>query len=493
MNLLDKINFEGELLKLRKESSDVPGVSEIVEGFLRSYSGHNPLVVAKTFMSSTEKVSYEPKVAALRESIQNEYKENMFGYELSSAYFEIKKMNSPFYESVLEQIGNVLKSESDAEIKTGIKQDLAAHSYIPHVRSLVEFANRYDKELNSTADHYSKPVYSPIYETEKGNIIFNILGTNVCLNEAGDSIIGVEKVEDTVYNTLLEAINTFTFKDNQVEYYNKDAKIVVTENEGKIVLSVNDSPVDLNENWKQHLLMTKAFDVASMKQLNLLEAVINNFGKVVRLDNVKQLHLRHFDNKKVNVLTLENTVAVHKIDTHVKLNKIDVYETANEAIVAVKDFMGYDLSESLKDYLQVEKGKAVLLKEKRAELIERIEFLKGQKTELENSGLTENEGVRAALEHVTNEMNLHTKELEKVTNKLDKVTEKKSNFVDQGFIEGIVKGNPPSSLKKHITKGDEIYIFAEDYTTSGAKDDIIIKLENGKEIKVKKELVSPLS
>lgn len=493
MNLLEKINFEGKLLKIKRESSDIPGVKEIVEGYLSSYMDHNPITVAKSFMESTKNVAYEPNVKEIRESIVKEYSDFRFIYELNSVQYDIKRMNSPFYSAISATIDKILESEDDNEVKTAIKQDLSKHSYISQIKNLVEFANQYDRELNSTADHYAETVYSPVHVTERGNTIFNSLGVNFAISE-DNNLVEAPIVQNRLYNDLVEAVNTFKFTDNEIKYYNKDNKLSLTENEGELKLEVNGKEIAIDENLRTSLLTQRVFDANSFRQLDLLEKVIENYSNIVRLDNVKQLHMRNFENKKLNVLTLENSFAIHKMDTHTRLNKIDIFETANEAIADVKEFIGYDLSESLKDHLQVEKSELENLKEKRANLIDKIEFLKEEKEKLSSDeSIAESEAIIKANELIANELKAHTNELEKVTSKISKLTEKKSDYTDQGFVEGIVKKNPPSNLKRDISKGDDIWIFAEDYTTSGSKDDIIVKLENGKELKVKKELVAPTS
>ena len=493
MNLLEKINFEGELLKIKRESSDIPGVSEIVEGYLSSYMDHNPVTVAKSFMESTKNVAYDPNIKEIRESIVNTYQENTFIYELKSVKYDIESMRSPFYKSIITQIDKILENENNDEVKTAIKQDLAIHSYIPQIRGLVEYANKYDKELNSTADHYAKTVYSPVHETAKGNTIFNSLGVNFSISE-GNQLVEAPIVQDKLYNDLVEAVNTFEFFDTKIQYYTKDKKVLLSENEeGTLKLEVDGNEVAIDENLRRNLLTSRVFDANSLRQLDLLQRVIENYSNIVRLDNVKQLHMRNFQNKKLNVLTLENSFAIHKMDTETRTNQIDVFETANEAISDVKAFIGYDLSESLRDHLKVEQSQLESLKEKRSNIIEKIEFLKEEKSKLtSDETIAESEAIKKANELIEGELTAHTNELEKITSKISKISEKKTDFTDQGFVEGIIKKDPPSSLKD-ISKGDDIWIFAEDYTTSGAKDDIIIKLNNGKELRVKKELVAPTS
>ena len=225
MNLLDKINFEGELLKLRRNSKDVAGLSEIADGFLRTYEAHEPLQVAKAFVTQTAKFEFEPSVKELREAILNEYKENTFRLELQAVKNGIEAMNSPFYRSVLECIEGILTKTSEKDVKAGIKQTLSRHSFIPQVQSLVEYVNKVDKELNSTAAHYAKTVYSPVLEKD-GVYYFNALGVNYAITE--DEIKVAGKIEDPTYNALVEAVNTFEITEDAVVHYSNDNRVEIS-------------------------------------------------------------------------------------------------------------------------------------------------------------------------------------------------------------------------------------------------------------------------
>jgi UDP-glucuronate 4-epimerase len=87
------------------------------------------------------------------------------------------------------------------------------------------------------------------------------------------------------------------------------------------------------------------------------------------------------------------------MDTETITNQIDVFETANEAISDVKAFIGYDLSESLRDHLKVEQSQLESLKEKRSNIIEKIEFLKEEKSKLtSDETIAESEAIKKANE-----------------------------------------------------------------------------------------------
>ena len=489
MNLLDKINFEGELLKLKRNASGIAGLSEIADGFLRTYESNEPLSVAKAFVSQTAKFEFEPSVKVLRESILNEYKDNTFRLELQAVKNNVEDLNSPFYKSVLECMEEILSKETEKDIKSGIKQKLSSHSFIPQIKSLVEYVNKVDQEINNSASHYAKTVYSPVIEKE-GAFYFNALGVNYAVTE--NEIRVVSMPDDATYAKLVEAVNTFEITDDAITHYSNDNKIEVSLDENnEVQLKVQGKKIEINENLNQHLVTTRVFDAKSIDKMKMLRLVIDNYNSIVRLDNVKQLHMRNQNDKKINVLTLENKIGVHKLNYVSNQSYMNIHEFAHTAIEDVKDFMGYDLSESLVDYLKADLSKVEEFKKERINILEKVEFLKEKKSELEDSGLLENTEVQEALELVSSELGLHIKKLKEISEKIAQFSEKKTSMEDEGYIEGIVKGNVPSKFKKEVEKGDTVYIYAEDYTTSGASDDIKVKTEQGSPMLLPKKSVAP--
>jgi hypothetical protein len=91
-------------------------------------------------------------------------------------------------------------------------------------------------------------------------------------------------------------------------------------------------------------------------------------------NNIKELDFGYrvtssvFEGVSINVFTLNENIYIQKINRGMKENSLVEASSAQDAVETVKSFMGYDISESLKDLLESERNEM----EKREREISRV-------------------------------------------------------------------------------------------------------------------------
>jgi hypothetical protein len=155
--------------------------------------------------------------------------------------------------------------------------------------------------------------------------------------------------------------------------------------------------------------------------------------EIIDLDFGKKIKSKVFEGVEANIFKIGGTIYVQTVNPAMRLNKI--YEAnATQAINIVKDFIKYDISESLTEFLEGEEAFLSVMKNDKNEIIKNIDILESELRKLdvvkEQNPLISNsdelisleEGIENEIESLKDRWNQINVEIERFENKAKDVS-----------------------------------------------------------------------
>jgi hypothetical protein len=140
-----------------------------------------------------------------------------------------------------------------------------------------------------------------------------------------------------------------------------------------------------------------------MHGTDVLVAAYEHADKFVELDFVQNIQPRHKSGVVVNVMRLNENIYINKINTAMKTNNFIKAESATKAVEIVKEFINYDITSSVQDLLEEDVKKTVIVESRKNEILDKINFLKEQKSVLAKEDV-KNEYIVEANKLITEEI-----------------------------------------------------------------------------------------
>jgi hypothetical protein len=301
----------------------------------------------------------------------------------------------------MEDMLNLTESEL---IETG-SYKLSAHSWIPEVKSVINQINYIKGDLNENTTHLIVKKYSPVIEHDGGHI-FNLHGTSYLVKDNQIAIVDPKQVA-AQYLTLIAVEENFKFSENKMTYRKGNHTYEISLNENGKTLTLDGRELLFKESaqLKNLLMSTANFSVNELHQIDMIIEAYQNAEKFVELDFVQSIQPRNARGVVANIMRIGENVYVNKINTSMNLNEFAKAETATKAVEIIKEFVGYDISNSVQDLLEEDVKTIKIVESKKNDLLDKISFLKEQKSMLSNQDMT--------IETIAEANKLITEEIEK--------------------------------------------------------------------------------
>jgi len=441
--------------------------------------------------------SWENSVAPVLENLSNTYEKSRREVEVLKTYETIKSNpGRELFSDATSQMKNWLVSEertSDTLIH-GLKR----FGFNPMVRNLVSFLSIYE---NQTAGKFSvgydndvcevTNIYSPVHVNENESIFYSS-GKFFRLEGETNSIFECEM--DDVPSELADKAQILADRDikignNKISLNLGNNRIeIVFENESK---NIYFDGKQINE---QDLPA-----VVSVSTNNLLEGSNRSISKavfvsrvseeLVDLDFGKKIKSKIYEGVEANIFKIEGKIYVQTVNPAMRLNKM--YEAnATQAINIIQDFLKYDISESLTEFLEGEKAFLSIMKNDKKEIVKNIEILENELRKIDqakeqnpliaNSGelVSLQEGIENEIESLKdrwNQINVEISRFENKAKEIDSVNEDMGYPIDtevrvkRNGVKGKVIGVDGSSktytvLFKEGKTGEYFFSDVEDLT-----------------------------
>lgn len=341
------------------------------------------------FIAELESFSWDDSAKEITESLREKATLLSREIEIAKVLEAIKNSGSAsFYSDLTETLNQWLVSESKSNGL--LVKNISQWSFNPIVRGLVNFLNidesqdnrRLEIPVTANGESSVNRVYSPII-FENGSTLFYVNG---CVFEATSKEFG--KVPASVvsklpkeYTSLIESFNKPYVKVNENGVYVQLGKKIVRLVEENGTVSVYLGKDKLRFGDANGLAKLIGFESSAYYGVNETEAVgtimnlYQNFENIVELDFAKSVNSKIYEGVAVNLFKWNDQIYVQKVNEGMKENSL-FKVSGSQAVAMVKDYMRYDISEGLTEFLEGEsKIKSVMVNDRNKVLenINRVE------------------------------------------------------------------------------------------------------------------------
>ena len=332
--------------------------------------------VSATLRENAESLSREIEVAKVIESIKNSGSSN-------------------FYSELNDVLNEWLVSENKSNAL--LVKNISKWSFNPVVRNLINFINVNEStdnrklEIPTVAQGESSvsKVFSPVMLGSHKSIFF--LGGNVFeTNSAEIKRLGKKEVSElsSDYISLVESFTKPYVRVNEEGVFVQIGKSVVRIIEEGEEVSVYLGKRKLKFSDPSGLAKILGLESATYFGVNETQVVSDimrlytNYNNIVELDFAKTINSNVFEGLSINLVKWNNQIYLQKINQGMNENSI-FKVTGNQAVAMVKEYMRYDISEGLTEFLVGEnKVKSIMIND-RNKVIENISKVEEQISKLE--------------------------------------------------------------------------------------------------------------
>jgi len=406
-------------------------------------------------------------VKDLVEESLNIIKENAVTISIKAAINAIHpKIDNKAFESVYNKL-NELYEKDEAYLLENFVKDTKSISWVSEVQAIQATVNSINKQLDSTREAVVEKVYSPVVENSDGSYTFYLDRSFYNLNES--TLTRVDNTNGTLLS-IVSMMENFKFEDNSVSAYGRNGKeMVIDLTEGKVLIEGAEVDHTNIDSFRNILLSTNFVNYNELYKVDEICSFIENIDTIKHLDFVTSLKSRVYEGVKVNIFKLEENLYINRINNKMRVNELSEAASAIDAQKMVSEYVNYDISNLVIEMIDSERKAAMELNSKKDAISETLSFLKEKKKDIESTiaKIGESEDLNKAIDLIDNEIVIKEKELQEVFDKITGRVQEKKSPEDLGFVEAeVVKPFDGFS------KGDSVYVNAEEYTEAGKNDDV---------------------
>ena len=364
--------------------------------FLIENKGIPEFSLIQNFISEMESFSWDSSVSEISVELKNRFNEFSREIEVSKVLESIKNSgSSSFYSDLTETLNEWLVSENKSNGL--LVRNIEKYNFNPVVRNLINFLNVNEGQNSSKLalpianqeESFVGKVFSPVL-FEKGRTFFYI-GKSIF--EANDNSLKKLSHKECSslpegYLKLVNTINKGGIKINEEGLFITFGKKVV-----RIVEEIENISVYLGKDKLRFgdtvgLAKLLGMESASYFGINESEVVGDvmtlylNYHNIVELDFAKSITSKIYEGLQINLFKWKNQIFLQKINEGMRENSL--YKVnGSQAVAMVKNFMRYDISEGLTEFLEGEfRVKSIMIND-RNRILENINRVDSEINKLE--------------------------------------------------------------------------------------------------------------
>lgn len=351
----------------------------------------------QNFISEMESFSWDSSIAEISAELKSRMNEYSREIEVSKVLESIKNSgSSSFYSDLSDTLNEWLVSESKS---SGLLvRNIEKYNFNPVVRNLINFLNINESQksdslsipVSNQEESFVAKVFSPVL-FENGRTFFYVGKSIFEANETSLNKLTSKEISAMPegYLKLINTISKGGVKINEEGLFitfGKKVVRIVEENENVSVYLGKDK---LRFNDTIGLAKILGIESASYFGINESEVVgdvitlYSNYHNIVELDFAKSITSKVYEGLQMNLLKWKNQIFLQKINEGMRENSL--YKVnGSQAVAMVKNFMRYDISEGLTEFLEGEfRVKSIMIND-RNKILENISKVEQELNKVES-------------------------------------------------------------------------------------------------------------
>lgn len=353
-----------------------------------SIKGISEAFLIEAMISELENFAWEKNVKPALSNLKKAFESNRKEIEVAKAIEEINGSGGrDLYSSIVEAMRNWLASEDRVSEKLLV--DLKKWSFNPTVRSLVErvsnlqneSGNKFNVKVNSSNCEV-KSIIAPSLVTENSSVFVT---SNRFFRATEDGVRIMEREEaGRLSGKFLKSVLALSSPNVKINESGLD--LYIGKNKLSVVFESETDTKNIFFNGKRvaedKLGFTLSFELrngfqGSANAIDHAVQVVEAANYLSEIDFGKKIVSKIYEGVEANVFKFENRVFVHKVNPAMKKNEL-LEGNGSQAVNAVKEFLGFDLSESMTQILDKEDKILSIMKNDRTEIKKNLAIIESE-------------------------------------------------------------------------------------------------------------------
>lgn len=324
----------------------------------------NRIQILESAMRELKSYSWVPKIKNFLEESSDFLKENQTYILIESVMRDLElDRNRSYYTKAI----NILRESSNSDNPVFyVTENLSSEKWIPLVKQLFEYCEKIKGSINGTNPNFKvSKIYSPV-EVNESTYTFYSNGKLLDVNEGSISESSINPSED--FKALINIVESSKFTEKGIRVYPNIHSTLDISFGDETKVSLNGKLIEA-KNVDTILLSSAIVRMNEQEKLAMIGRAINEGSKIKEIDFGYRVSSSVFEGLSVSVFNLNNKIYIQKNNKGMKENSFIETSSANEAVQIVKDFMNYDITESISSLVMNEREES----EKRTREISKIE------------------------------------------------------------------------------------------------------------------------
>jgi hypothetical protein len=399
-----------------------------------------------------------------------------------------KGKGSFMFDNIMPKIEEHFVNPTESS-RISLMEDLKKLTFYPYAKTLLETLGKIQKTSGKGVQLVSEngkctvsSIYSPLL-MENGKEFFFVKGSYY--SKDGNSITQITETESLPEKfreicRIISSPNVF-ITEGKISFYVKRNKVEILESEGGVNVTFNGNKITSNELAK-NMVSAGLFRLEESKMAYDVQAIAESFNNIYDIDFGKVIESNVYPGSYAIIMKAGDSIAVSKVNESMRSNEFFSGLNATQARNIILEFVGYDIKESMDEYLEKDEVKLKELKESQLEILKNLSI------------------VEANLEKVTTTLNdpflSKSPELQEIKNVLESEIQKLKDSHKE--ISGAIK-----AFEKRTTSdvgyeiGDEVKLtesgdIATVSSINSSRDTVTVITGAGKTMEVSTNKISSL-
>jgi len=430
--------------------TELPEAKVLVEKYINhaAIKGISEAYLIESMISELEAFAWEKNAKSALDTLKKTFESNRREIEVAKAIEEINRSaGKDLFSGIVESMRNWLSS--DQRISESLLKDLKKWGFNPTVRNLVEKVSHLENTSSSrfsikvASDTCSvNPIVAPSLVTENSSVFvtsdrfFRATEEGVSVMERAEA----SKLPGKFLNAVLALSNP------NVKINESGLDLYIGKNKLSVVFESETDTKNIFFNGKRvaedKLGFTLSFELRNGFQgsANAIEhavQVVEGANYLSEIDFGKKISSKIYEGVEANVFKFGEKVYVHKVNPAMRKNEL-LEGNGNQAVNIVKEFLGFDLSESMTEVLEKEERILAIMKNDKESIKKNLAVVESEMNKIakaieSNPALQNSDEIKEAqvmlsnestsLKSKWNQISVEIERFEKGAKKLTKITE----------------------------------------------------------------------
>ena len=353
---------------------ELPEAKVLVDKYINhaAIKGISEAYLIESMISELESFSWETNAKSALNTLKKTFESNRREIEVAKAIEEINRTaGRDLFSGIVESMKNWLASEQ--RISESLLKDLKKWGFNPTVRNLVEKVSYLE---NNSSSRFSikvasdtcnvNPIIAPSLVTESASVFVT---SDRFFRATEEGVTVMERAEASkLPGKFLNAVLALSSPNVKVNESGLD--LYIGNNKLSVVFESETDTKNIFFNGKRvaedKLGFTLSFELRNGFQgsTNAIEhavQVVEAANYLSEIDFGKKISSKIYEGVEANVFKFGEKVYVHKVNPAMKKNEL-LEGNGNQAVNIVKEFLGFDLSESMTEVLEKEERILAIMK-----------------------------------------------------------------------------------------------------------------------------------